>query len=210
MTGTGDGFAEWSEPEELSAREVFYIRHAENIRRWAALEKEVREGANRFLTGLAEEVEQRGVIPGLAERDVQIDIQLGGDWLGFGLSRTQWHASEVSVRMEWYAKDVSFDGGSAPYVGVRLNGPSFEDSATRGAFTKGLQAYRTATSSRSTARWSTLRRIPVDQGLVRHDSVDLVGYRTRLLAALVEEWEGVAGIIDTILASLVVPDGVSR
>lgn len=79
MSGIEDGPVGWSTPEQLDAREVFFIRHAENIHRWAAIEKDVQASALRFLTSLAEDIEQRGSIPGIDEAGVTLDIRKDED-----------------------------------------------------------------------------------------------------------------------------------
>jgi hypothetical protein len=210
MSGISSEFADWSTPEPLDAREVFYVRHSENIKRWAALEKDVQAAALRFLTGLATEIGERGAIPGLDDVDAELDVRLGNEWAGVGLSRARWGPSGVSVRLEWHEKRVGLDVGSAPYVGVRLHGASFDDDDTRKRFREDLQSYRTSTSSGSTSRWPVWRRIPIDPSLVSSEDIDLSGYRAQLLGALLEEWEGVADIIDTIVASLATGPGATR
>ena len=200
MSGIEDGPVGWSTPEQLDAREVFFIRHAENIHRWAAIEKDVQASALRFLTSLAEDIEQRGSIPGIDEAGVTLDIRKGVEWPSVGLSRGHWQDSGVSVRLEWWEKRVGFDAGSAAYVGVRLHEKSYADQEMRRRFKNGLMPYRTETRSAVTQRWPTWRRVPVDADLVTTDGVDLAGYRARLLEALVHEWNCVAGIVDRVLA----------
>jgi hypothetical protein len=209
MSGISADLADWSTPEPLDAREVFYVRHSEHIMRWAALEKDVQAAALRFLTGLATEVGERGAIPGLDDVDVELDVRLG-EWTDFGLSRARWGPFGVSVQLEWHEKRVGLDDRSAPYVGVRLHGASFEDVDTRKRFGADLESYRTSTSSRSTSRWPVWRRIPIDPGLVSNEDVDLAGYRVQLLGALLEEWRGVAGIVDTIVDGLDPTSGTTR
>ena len=210
MSRMSPGFADWSTPEPLDAREVFYVRHSASIRRWAALETDVRAAALRFLTGLAEELGGREAIPGLDDPDARLDVRTGNEWAGVGLSRAHWEPSGVSVRLEWHEKRVGFDAGSAPYVGVRLNGGSFEDKGVRKRFDVGLQHYRTRTSSRSTPRWPVWRRIPIDPILIGSEQVDLPGYRERILEALVEEWRGVSGTVDTIVEGLATTGEATR
>jgi hypothetical protein len=202
MSGIEDGPVGWSTPERLDAREVFFIRHAENIHRWAAIEKDVQASALRFLTSLAEEIEQRALIPGINDADARLDVRKGDEWAGVGLSRGHWQGSGVSVRLEWWTKRVGFDVGSAAYVGVRLHEKSYEDQHMRQQFKNGLAPYQTETRSSATPRWPTWRRVPVDADLVTTDGVDLAGYRARLLEALVHEWNCVAGIVDRVLTDL--------
>jgi hypothetical protein len=198
-------FTGWPRPEPLDARQVFFVRHADHIRRWAALEKDVQASVNRFLTSIVEEVARRDGIPGLEERGVIVHVDADGDWPGISLSRSAWLACGASIRLEWRARRVGLDSRHAPYVGVRLSGTSFTDPAVRQMFATRFAQHDTD-SGTATPRWPTWRRIPVDHSFVDPDGVDLAAYRAQLLQALVKSWMSLADIVDE-LASSVALDG---
>jgi hypothetical protein len=202
MSGDEDVLADWSMPEPLDAPQVFFVRHADRIRRWSELEKDVQARALVFLTDLAEEVQRRDMVPGLDDDEAALNVRSGDEWAGVGLSRAHWREMGVSVRLEWWARRVGFDSSVAPYVGVRLHEASFEDQRTRRIFKERLGPYRSGTSSGFTKRWPTWRRVPIDPALVRPEGVDLSGYRLQLLGALVNEWHAVASIVDEIIADV--------
>jgi hypothetical protein len=196
MTETVDEAGGWSMLEPFDARAVFFIRHAARIQAWAALEQDVQEHAEQFLVGLAKDLQRLGGLPGLTEPGVVLEGSLERKYPMVQLRRASWSSDEISVALQWRAKNVTFEGPRSPYVGVRVEGRWHDEPRLRKSVMERFLGHRSAVGGGSDRFWPAYRTLPIPDHLVHDDHIDLAGYRNHLLAEFLAEWLAVADLVD--------------
>lgn len=176
-------------------RLLFFIEHAAQIRQWAALESEVRDLVDRFLTDMVKRWLKRDpVIQGA------LHASAGGEqWPRYDLYRPVWlHDGKpmVSVSLEWHSRRVGLDPDVMPTVGARVRSNTKGGPERRQDLQAALAAHRKTTGGDSNKYWAAFRRVtpaPDDPG-------NLDAFETRLCDALEEEWHATIAPIDLLLA----------
>lgn len=199
MPAAGENFV-WSGTPELDAREVFFVRHAARIRDWAALERDVGAHVEELLVGLANDLARHHGLPDLDERGVVLTCNLDQGYPKIKLQRPSWPDGELSVAIGWRAGTVSCEGSTAPYVGVLTTGRWRDDASRRRDLLSRLASHQADVGASTSSWWVTFRGIPIPDGMVHHDRVDLAGYRDHLRNELRREWHAVADLLDAAVA----------
>ena len=175
-------------------RLLFFIEHAAQIRQWAALDGEVRDLADRFLTDMVQRwLEDEPLIDGALHKRSG-----GGQWPRYDLYRPSWVRDQiplVTVSLEWHSRRVGLDPDSTPVIGSRVGSRADETGERREQLQRALAAHREATGGDSSKHWTAARRVPADL----EDPGNLHRFETRLVEELTAEWQATAPHIDRLL-----------
>lgn len=185
-------------------RVVFFLKHEEQIRAWAALEAEAIPLVNAFLHSLREDLEH--LCHALGD-DLRLHTDSGfPDWPMLALCRDSWRDAgdrpRVCIGLMWNAKRPSLAHGQRVFGGVRVSEGLAGALELRKRIAEAGSALRKARGYSSGNQWPASRSAPAAQGAYW---LDLSAYRNVLLAEIETAWTLFSGIVDASVTELPSP-----
>jgi hypothetical protein len=168
----------------------FFLRHRDDIREWAAIEREIIEATRAVLAGLQADIDERLTA---IDADVTTARRDNGSYERIMARRPEW-PDWVGVTLEWETGVDPF-GSRLPKYGIFVTPSSKLDAAyarilslarSTPAFT--AEAFKVP----SGRAWPIVKRIPKSKDWWR----DLDGWTVPIVEAVVGLWPKAAAIID--------------
>lgn len=179
-------------------RLLFFIEHADRIRTWAALGREVAELTDRLLDEVHVGFESRSDLPDVAVARASSENKR---FPHLALHREAWQddAGEplVRVAVSWDRRNLGLDPAVAPYVGVTTNPMTAAGSELSRRLRVALTEHRAAMDARATDWWPTKRAVPAR---IVDGSIDLDRYEATLIEELRREWSATERLVGSVLS----------
>lgn len=182
-----------SSRDEADAKAWFYLDHREDIEAWAALRSEGKALLEKYLVGIATDLDEFAEEVGAARETTDL---ADGSWPTVGLYRTSWATGGVvdaDVVVQWERSRLLARGAGTewPYVGVRVR-TDLDDTARRSQISEALRPFRsqfTGKPSRNFPCWDHVRA---------SGPLDPEAYVADVLAAYRRLWVAVAPALDAL------------